>query len=48
MCEEHEAVIRRIKEHIGLWKHDKRLKIAGEILLRDIERIEKEERERAR
>lgn len=37
------AVIERIKQHVGLWKSDKRLRIAGEILLRDIETFEREE-----
>lgn len=38
-----QAVIDRIKAHVGLWKQDKRMRIMGEILLADIERIEREE-----
>lgn len=32
----------KVKAYIGLWRNDKRLKVAGEILLREIERIERE------
>ncbi len=46
--EERKAVIERIRAHIALWKGDKRLRIAGEILLRDIERFEREEAEKTR
>lgn len=42
--EEKEAVLTRIKQHVAVWLQDKRMRIAGEILLRDIERIENEER----
>lgn len=44
--EEKKAVIERIRAHIALWKGDKRLRIAGEILLRDIQRFEQEEAEK--
>lgn len=42
------AVLERVKQHIGLWRNDRRLRIAGEILLRDIARFEDEERARRR
>lgn len=44
--DEARAIVARIKEHIGLWTLDKRLRIAGEIILRDIQRFEAEEAER--
>ena len=38
-----EAVIARIREYVEPWKRDKRMKILGEMLLREIDRIEAEE-----
>lgn len=44
---EKEAIIARIKAYIAPWKTDKRMRIMGEIFLREIDRIEKEEAERS-
>lgn len=41
--EEKKAVIARIKQYVEPWKRDKRMKILGEMLLREIQRIEDEE-----
>ena len=46
--EEKEAVIARIKAYITPWLSDKRMRISGEIILREIERIEREESETTR
>ena len=46
--EEQRAVIERIRTHVGVWLHDKRMRIAGEILLAEIDRIQAEEAERTR
>jgi hypothetical protein len=44
--EEKVAVIERIKAYIAPWMTDKRMKIMGQIMLREIERYEKEEAEK--
>lgn len=41
------AVLQRIRDHARLLMGDKRMRIAGELLLRDIDRWEKEEDEKA-
>lgn len=46
LYEEKRAVIERIKRHIGIWEEDKRMRIFGRLLLREIDRIETEEAER--
>lgn len=40
------AVIARIRKYFEPWLHDKRMKISGEIVLGEIDRIEKEEMEK--
>ena len=45
---EKEAVLTRIKEHFGVWTRDRRMRIMGEMILRDIERFEREEAEKTR
>ena len=45
--EEQRLVIARIRKYFEPWLHDKRMKVSGEIVLREIDRIEKEEAERA-
>lgn len=40
------AVIARIRQYAEVMTTDKRMKVLGQILLREIERIEKEEAER--
>lgn len=42
------AVVQRIKEYVGVWTQDKRMRVMGEIVLREIERIEREEAARSR
>lgn len=44
--EEKRRVIARIREYVEPWRRDKRMKVMGEILLREIDRIEREEAER--
>lgn len=44
--EEKAAVIARIKQYVEPWKNDKRMRIMGQIFLREIERIETEEAEK--
>lgn len=41
------AVIARIRKYFEPWLHDRRMRISGEIVLREIDRIEKEELEKA-
>lgn len=36
-------VVERIKEYVGVWTTDKRMRVAGEVVLREIARIKKEE-----
>lgn len=45
---EHEAVVARIKSYVGLWLQDRRMKVSGEILLKEIARYEREEAEKRR
>jgi hypothetical protein len=47
-CEEQAAVIERIKAYIRPMETDKRMRIFGGMLLREIERAQKEEAERTR
>lgn len=44
---EKEAVLRRLREYFGVMQRDKRMKVMGEILMRELARIEEEEREKA-
>jgi hypothetical protein len=46
LAAEKEAVIARIKAYLEPWQRDKRMKVMGEILMREIERIEQEEAEK--
>lgn len=47
-CEERDAVVARIKAYLAPWARDKRMKVMGEILLKEIGRIEQEEARRTR
>ncbi|HUR69495.1 MAG TPA: hypothetical protein VM370_09640 [Candidatus Thermoplasmatota archaeon] len=47
LADERAAVIARIKGYVGLWQHDRRMKVMGEILLGEIARIEKDEADRS-
>lgn len=47
-AQEKAAVIERIKAYVAPWRTDKRMKVMGEILLREIERAETEEAARVR
>ena len=44
--DEARAVVERIKRYVEPWMNDKRMRIMGGILLREIERVEKEEAEK--
>lgn len=40
-CQAKDAVIQGVKAYVGPWMTDKRMKILGGMLLREIERLEK-------
>ena len=41
------AVLARVKQYVSFWLQDRRMKVSGEILLKEIARYEREESERA-
>jgi len=47
LAQEKAAVIERIKAYLEPWKNDKRMRVMGEILLKEIARVEQEEAERS-